>query len=139
MRQARDVLLQRKSEAKEAAAMVERCMTALQAVIYDQQMELPLAAPDAWREKKIESLGLSATIIKKLSEAADGDTIGHLADWLKKDGNEFGKIIGFGEQAVEKIEKAMDDFWAENRIEKVKPEPSDDDDSDEPESDEESQ
>lgn len=70
---------------------------------------------DGWREVPLAELDLAKNILEKLSDAGI-ETIGDLHDhgepsqsgWVKR----LNDVKGLGEKAVEKIEAALDDFWA---------------------------
>ena len=70
-------------------------------------------AAEPWREVAVDVLrnhGLSQAIVEHLDEN-DFKTIGHLADWTTQD-NALTAIAGIGKAKAEKIEQALESFWA---------------------------
>jgi hypothetical protein len=73
----------------------------------------PQADDDAWKRETIASLGnfgLHPKIIEKINEAGIL-TIGALAEWTNS-GNRHTDIPGIGEGKAQKIDDALDKFWA---------------------------
>ena len=72
------------------------------------------AGDDGWRETpigKLENFGLSPALTEKLHEA-ELTTIGALANFTAAD-NRLIDIDGIGQAKAEKIEKALEGFWAD--------------------------
>ena len=71
----------------------------------------PEAEPEAWRSVTIGQLDLPARIAESLHEA-ELSTIGAIADFTAK--LALTEIAGIGPAAAEKIEQALEAFWAAN-------------------------
>lgn len=65
---------------------------------------------EAWRAVEIGVINVPESILNKLIEAGI-ETVGQLADW-SENGKKLTDIDGIGLAKVEKIEAAMDEFWA---------------------------
>jgi hypothetical protein len=73
-----------------------------------------LATDQPWREVKIATLFKGQkSLIKNLQEAKI-ETVGALADFTSKEHSRLTDIKGIGPGAAEKIEKRLEDFWADN-------------------------
>lgn len=116
-----------KEELKQAKASYDFAVGELRRMVREPDAdEAPLfGKPDAWREIEISALGLSEKLTGLLVEKVDGNTMGHLADWLKAD-HAVIQITGFGPAAIEKFDNAMERFWRDH--------PQPDDEPAEPES-----
>lgn len=121
-----------KIEAREAKAKRERLRKELHRIIREETSNEPtlfnrpstrsesFATPDDgddWRSVPLNSLGLPAGLLGKLAEA-NIETMGELSDWTdptKNSGREkrLTDIKGIGPGAIEKIEAATTQFWAE--------------------------
>ena len=96
----------------------------LRRLIRAQTEDLPLFVPlfdglgekaegaedDSWREVELASLDLSAKVLENL-DAARLTTIGELADY-SSNGGRLTQVAGIGPAAAEKIENALEGFWA---------------------------
>ena len=125
-----------KIEAREAKAKRERLRKELHRIIREETSNEPTlfnrppprtdaastasATPDDgddWRSVPLNSLGLPAGLLGKLAEA-NIETMGELSDWTdptRNGGREkrLTDIKGIGPGAIEKIEAATTQFWAE--------------------------
>lgn len=74
------------------------------------------ASSDAWRLAKLDTLSLSAGLLKKLAEHEPRiETVGDLADWQAKKGEFWMKDLkGVGGAAAGKLADAFDKFWREH-------------------------
>lgn len=68
---------------------------------------------EAWRAVEIGEINVPESILNKLIEAGI-ETVGDLADWSGS-GKKLTDINGIGAAKAEKIEAAMDEFWAERQ------------------------
>lgn len=88
------------------------------AMPFDERKEpeqpAPVEAPSngAWRELSLSVLGLPEKMIEKLNEASL-ISLGQLADYTAK-GNLLTDVQGVGEASAQKIDDALDQFWAEH-------------------------
>ena len=91
-----------------------RCVESPGGAAQDSQIDVNDPAvpvdPDSWRATPLDKLDLTDNRIERLGEAGIFN-LGDLADWTNS-GNELTDVKGVGAKAAEKIEKALDDFWA---------------------------
>lgn len=104
----------------------------LRALIRAQTEDLPLfdglgekaeeAVDDSWRAVELASLDLSAKVLENL-DGARLTTIGELADY-SANGGRLTQVAGIGPAAAEKIEDALETFWANHPGLDDQPEPT---------------
>jgi hypothetical protein len=83
----------------------------------------PPAEDTAWRDARLDGLGLADSLQEKLFNEGL-ETIGELSDWLQpKPGGGWTRrltdIAGIGEGNAEKVMAALDRFWDERRKQQV--------------------
>jgi hypothetical protein len=116
-----NVYLHSAERAKENKKAWEAAAEGLQGLIRGFAQPMPLfdkpeskqAEPEAWRETAVDVLtshGLPGAIAEKLDDAGF-HTIGDLADWTTAN-NSLTAIAGVGLKKAEKIEQALESFWA---------------------------
>ena len=108
------------AQAAEAKKEYDGAVLVIRALIRAQTEDLPLFdnlgekseedADNSWREVELSSLDLSAKVLENL-DAARLTTIGELADY-SANGGRLTQVAGIGPAAAEKIEDALEGFWA---------------------------
>ena len=106
--------------AAEAKKEYDGAVLELRRLIRAQTEDLPLfdglaekseeAEDNSWRDVELASLDLSAKVLENL-DAAELTTIGDLADY-SANGGRLTQVSGIGPAAAEKIEDALEGFWA---------------------------
>lgn len=120
------------AQASEAKKEYDGAVLVIRALIRAQAEDLPIFdnlgekseedADNSWREVELSSLDLSAKVLENL-DAARLTTIGELADY-SANGGRLTQVAGIGPAAAEKIEDALEGFWANHPGLGEKAEPS---------------
>jgi DNA-binding PadR family transcriptional regulator len=104
-----------KSEAAAAKGVHDTAVAELRRLIRAQNESNPLfddpePEPEEWREVRLDSLDIGEKLLEKVHDAGL-ETIGAISDWIAK-GNRLVNIAGVGPAASEKLEDALEHFWA---------------------------